>query len=65
MTLGIDIKHNSMEWHYVECHYAECRDYLNVTLRVIRLNVIMLCVDAANDVMVSKRSHKFYKVFCE
>ncbi len=36
-TLSIDIQHNSKE-----CHYAECRDYLNVMLSVVRLNVIML-----------------------
>ncbi len=41
MTLSIDIQRNSKE-----CHYAECRDYLNVMLSVVRLNVIMLSVVA-------------------
>jgi hypothetical protein len=46
MTLSIDIHHNSIECHYSEYHYAECFDYLNVTLSVIRLNVVMLSVKA-------------------
>jgi hypothetical protein len=46
MTLSIDIRHNSIEWHY-----AECRDFLNammdvVMLSVVWLNVIMLSVVA-------------------
>jgi hypothetical protein len=41
MTLSIDIQHNS-----IECHYALCRDYLNVMLSVVRLNVIILSVVA-------------------
>jgi len=27
-----------------KCHYAECRDYLNVMLHVLRMNVAMLNV---------------------
>jgi hypothetical protein len=41
MTLGIDIQLNS-----IECHYAECRDYLNVMLSVVSLNVVMVSVVA-------------------
>jgi hypothetical protein len=44
MTLGIDIQHSSIECHYAECCYAECRNYLNVTLSVVRQNVVMLNV---------------------
>jgi len=47
-TLSIDIQHNS-----IECHYPECRDYLNVILSVVMLNVIMLSVDRLNVVMLS------------
>ena len=36
-----DTQHNN-----IECHYAECRDYLNVMLSVIKLNVVMLNVVA-------------------
>jgi len=36
-----------------ECHYAECRDYLNVMLSVVRLNVIMLIVVRLNVIMLS------------
>ncbi len=32
--------------YYAECRYAECRDYLNVMLSVVRLNVVMLSVVA-------------------
>jgi hypothetical protein len=39
MTLTTDIQHNS-----TECHYAECRDFFNVMLSVVRLNVVMLRV---------------------
>ncbi len=51
MTLSINFHHNSIECHYAECLYADCRDYLNVMLRVImlsvvRLNVVMLSVVA-------------------
>jgi hypothetical protein len=35
-TLSIDVQHNSFE-----CHYAECRDYLNVMLSVVMLNVVV------------------------
>jgi hypothetical protein len=41
MTHSIDIQLNS-----IDCHYAECRDYLNVMLSVVRLNVVMLIVVA-------------------
>ncbi len=47
-TLSIDIQHNS-----IECHYAECRDYLNVMLNVVMLNVVMLNVVMLNIVMLS------------
>jgi hypothetical protein len=40
MKLSIDIQQNS-----IECH-AECRDYLNVVLSVVMLNVIMLGIVA-------------------
>jgi len=40
-TLSIDIHINSIEFLYAECHYAQCRNYLNVMLSVVRLNVIM------------------------
>ncbi len=44
-TLSInDTQHNRKEGHYAECRYAVCRDYLNVMLSVVRLNVIMLSV---------------------
>jgi hypothetical protein len=32
--------------------YAECRDYLNVILSVIRLNVVMLSVVAPQNVSI-------------
>ncbi len=48
MTLSIDIQHNS-----IECHYAECRDYFNVMMSVIILNVVMLSVVRLNVVMLS------------
>jgi len=48
MTLTIAIQHNS-----IECHYAECRDYLNVMLSVIMLNVVVLSVIRLNVVMLS------------
>ncbi len=48
MTLSIDIQHNS-----IECHYAECRDYLNVMLSVILLNVVMLSVVRLNVILLS------------
>jgi hypothetical protein len=47
-TLSIDIQHNG-----IECHYAECRDYLNVMLSVLMLNVIMLSVVRLNVAMLS------------
>jgi hypothetical protein len=51
-TLGMNnTQHTSIECRYAECCYAECRDYLNVMLRVVRpcvimLNVVMLSVVA-------------------
>ncbi len=48
MTLSIDFQHNS-----IECYYAECRDYLNVMLSAVMLNVIMLSVVRLNVVMLS------------
>ncbi len=30
--------------HYAQCLYAECRDYLNVMVRVVMLSVVMLNV---------------------
>jgi hypothetical protein len=44
---------HSIERHYAECRYAECRDYLNVLLSVITLNVIMLSVVALSGNMLS------------
>jgi hypothetical protein len=46
MTLSIGIKHISIECHYAEFRYAECRDYLNVILSVVMMNVVMLSVVA-------------------
>ncbi len=46
-TLGIDIQHNSFE----------CRDYLNVILSVIMLNIIMLSV-------IVSFKELFHKKFC-
>jgi hypothetical protein len=42
-----DIQHNhtqhiSIDCCYAELHYVQCRDYLNVMLSVIMLNVAML-----------------------
>jgi hypothetical protein len=48
MTLSKDIQHNSIECHYAKCYYTECRDYLNVILSVVRLNVVMLSAIAPN-----------------
>ena len=52
-TLSLYIQHNSIECHYAECHNAECRDYLNVMLSVVMLNVVMLSVVRLNVVMLS------------
>ncbi len=41
------------ECHYAECHCAECRDYLNVMLSVVILNVIMLSIIRLNVIMLS------------
>jgi hypothetical protein len=41
MTRSIDIQHNN-----TECHCDEYRDYLNVMLSVVRLNVVILSVVA-------------------
>jgi hypothetical protein len=52
MTLGIyDIQHSDaqqecIEFYYAECLYAQCCDCLNVTLRVVMLNIVMLSVTA-------------------
>jgi hypothetical protein len=35
----------------IECHYAECRDYLNVMLSAVWLNVVMLSIVAPTDVL--------------
>ncbi len=49
MTLSInDTQNNS-----IECHYAECRDYLNVMLSVVMLNVVMLWFVWLNVVILS------------
>ncbi len=37
----------------IECRYAKCRDYLNVILSFVMLNVITLSVVRLNVVMVS------------
>ncbi len=42
-----NIQHNSTLC-YAECRYAEGRDYLNVMLMVIMVNVIMLSVVTLN-----------------
>ncbi len=43
-TLSInDTQHNRIDYHY-----AECRDYLNVSLKVVMMNVVRL-----NAVMLS------------
>ncbi len=47
------LQHNSNECHYAECCYAECRDYLNVMLSVILLNVVMPSVVRLKVVMPS------------
>ncbi len=47
-TLSIDVKLNS-----IECHYAECRDYLNVMLSVVMLNVVRLSVVAPLSLLTS------------
>jgi hypothetical protein len=47
-TLGIDIQHNSFECHCAECRNAQCREYINVFLRVVILNVIMPSVIRLN-----------------
>ncbi len=38
---------------FAKCRYAECRDYLNVMLSAIRLNVVMLIIIRLNVVMLS------------
>jgi len=48
-TLSITVKSAI----YAECCYAECRDYLNVILSVVILNVIMLSVVRLNVIMLS------------
>jgi hypothetical protein len=48
MALSIDLQHNSIERHHADCRYAECRDYLNVMLSVVMLNVIKLTVIMLN-----------------
>ncbi len=49
---------------FTECHYVECRNYLNVMLSVIMLNVIMLSVVRLNVVMLSvvAPERKFYRI---
>jgi hypothetical protein len=53
MTLSKDIQQHNIEYHYAECRYAECRDYLNVMLSVVVLNIVMLSVVVLNIVMLS------------
>ncbi len=36
MTLSIDTQHNNTEWHY-----AECRNFCNIILSVVMLNVML------------------------
>ncbi len=52
-----DTQHNGPSYdtqrNNIECHYAECRDYLNVMLSVIKLNVVMLSVIKLNIVMLN------------
>ncbi len=54
---SIDIHHNS-----IACHFDECRDYLNVMLSVIMLNVGMLSVVRLNVVMLSVVAPKLMSV---
>jgi hypothetical protein len=47
VTLSINyIQHNDTQPTSIECSYAECRDYLNVMLIVIMLNIVILSVVA-------------------
>jgi len=47
MSLGMnDIQHNYTQRTGIECIDAECRDFLNVILSVIMLNVVVLSVVA-------------------
>jgi len=46
LTLSIDDIQHKSTFSYGECCYTECHDYLNVTLSVILLNVVMLSVVA-------------------
>ncbi len=46
MGLVTTLSKNDTQHNSIECHYAECRDYLNVMLRVVMLNVIMMSVVA-------------------
>jgi hypothetical protein len=39
--------------HSIECQYAECRNYLNVMLRVFMLNIIMPSVVLLSVIMMS------------
>jgi hypothetical protein len=62
MTLSIDIRLNSIEWHY-----AECRDFLNammyvVMLSVVSLNVIMLSVVAPKMPVFVLTSHEPFRL---
>jgi hypothetical protein len=43
MGLVTTLSINDIQPNSIECHYGECRDYLNVMLSVVRLNVVMLC----------------------
>ncbi len=52
MTLSIGIQHNNIECHYAECLYDECRDYLNVMVSVIMLNVVILSVVAPTQLVL-------------
>jgi hypothetical protein len=52
MTLSIGIQFNSIDCSHAECHYTECRNYLDVMLSVVTLNVIMLSVVRLNVVML-------------
>ena len=57
-TLSIDIQPNS-----IECHYAECRDYLNVILSVVRLNVVEPMQQSSNIFLVAKQCNNLYLGF--
>jgi len=61
MPLGI-------KYRYAVCHYVEWRDYLNVMLSVVMLNIIMPIVVAPYHLLLHAWSHavfsKWTSLFC-